>query len=179
MKNLKFTFLILSLVIAFVIGGHGIAHSANWDVIGWDKAWIPNDGDQNFINLDFDSNQEVQFFLTNKGKNDFLELTLNSGNAATVYYDFDTNQFSYDGNTMQVDSDDKFWLGYLDDNTRIYQYDFNVLDPGKVYNLNFDGTAITMVDASPIPLPASAWLLGAALAGLIGFRRRYLYISFY
>jgi len=173
MKTLKFTLLILAVVIGFSLAGNGIAQSANWDVNGWDDAWIPNDGDLNFIHLDFVSGKETAFFLTNKAKDDFLEIKLGIGKAATVYYDFDSNVFTYELNTLQVESDDKFWLGYFDNNTRIYQYDFNVLDPGKVYNLNFDGTTITIVDAAPIPLPASAWLLGAALVGLIGFRRRF------
>ena len=35
-----------------------------------------------------------------------------------------------------------------------------------------DYHAVDNINASPVPLPASVWLLGSALAGLVGLRRR-------
>ncbi len=53
-------------------------------------------------------------------------------------------------------------------------YDLSVASfSGTPLDIEFDYSwSIYVTDASPVPLPASFWLLGSALAGLAGFRRK-------
>ena len=57
--------------------------------------------------------------------------------------------------------------GWVDD-TGVTNYNNNIFEIafGSFGNLDFQ------IDAQPVPIPASAFLLGAGLIGLIGFRRR-------
>ena len=45
------------------------------------------------------------------------------------------------------------------------------------FNFAFNGTGFhqydnIVTDASPVPLPATVWLFGSAIAGLVGFQSR-------
>jgi T5SS/PEP-CTERM-associated repeat protein len=64
----------------------------------------------------------------------------------------------------------------------LWYYDGSTWSAYDAYDLAYDGTyaSFTVTDFSgyavsgaPVPIPAAVWMLGPALAGLVGFRRRF------
>ncbi len=64
------------------------------------------------------------------------------------------------------------FLGPLDAGVNELDELFFSLAPGETLTLDLSATAFGTADASPVPVPAALPLLGSALAGLWGLRRR-------
>jgi hypothetical protein len=63
-----------------------------------------------------------------------------------------------------------FGFYFTDDSgNRTGTYVLNLADDGLSYDLSSGGATVTISDASPIPLPPAAILLGSGLVGLMGF----------
>lgn len=146
-------------------------------------AWTPTSHSVEYFNVtftDFSPDRDFKFFIYNKNTGEELTVFNNSQflNSASInFYQSGDNYFaSLDGNVLDLGTRQHFWLGFDLGAGRIYEYSYSLLAGTDQFSLNLYNKILISSDASPVPLPASAWLLGSALAGLAGFGRRFMNI---
>ncbi len=79
------------------------------------------------------------------------------------------------GGSMEISSPHPIFAGvdHLYQNNGQDITDLLPADPRNQVLISYNGHGLYAVYASTVPLPASVWLLGSALVGLIGVRRRF------
>jgi hypothetical protein len=106
-----------------------------------------------------------------------LEIFSGPGSVAeTVYFtQEDSSWYACLSGGAEIDLGESLDFGFSfgDGTSMYYTYDLTVIDAGEVYQLSPDGNDITIYtsDVAPVPLPASALLLGSGMVGLIAFGR--------
>ncbi len=75
--------------------------------------------------------------------------------------------------TLNLGSDLEFGFFFKNDEKSIFEYDLQQSTSGDSYILSHGSMNIQVVtsDVAPVPLPASALLLGSGIVGLIAFGR--------
>jgi hypothetical protein len=161
----------------------------------YDGAWLNNDGNVNFGPYGLAT--EYSLFLYDFGDSsmDMEILPAGSTLGETVYFGlFDEMwyatllelpgaqpaDFIMGDDSVLLGEDSNFGLYLADSTGNVIGYDYTAFDPGRMYMINpVSSASILVVDAYPAtseqhetPLPAAAWLLGAGLAGIYGFRRK-------
>lgn len=84
------------------------------------------------------------------------------------------SQFIFDGSTMY---DLNLLLATISPNIGVYDV-LGINDNGEIFAMGYDTSGedvnehLFRLSLTPVPLPASAWLFGSCLTGLIGLRRK-------
>ncbi|WP_045216471.1 VPLPA-CTERM sorting domain-containing protein [Desulfonatronovibrio magnus] len=146
-------------------------------------AWTPTSQSVEYFNVtftDFSPDPNFRFFIYNKDTGEELTVFNHSQffNAATIHYtESGGNYFAnLGGNILNLGTRPHFWLGFDLGAGNVYEYSYSLLAGNDQYSLSLLDKIFISSDASPVPLPASFWLLGSALAGLVGFGRRFMNI---
>ena len=75
--------------------------------------------------------------------------------------------------TLTLTGSDQFILGISTDGGTNWSGDTSVTSLGaNAYTVNFSDGSVLEVDVSVIPIPATVWLFGSGLLGLVGIARR-------
>ena len=77
------------------------------------------------------------------------------------------------GGTLTLAGSDQFILGISTDNGLNWSGDTSVTFMGaNSYTVNFSDGSVLEIDVQVIPVPATVWLFGSGLLGLVGIARR-------
>lgn len=177
MKNTR-KLLGMMLVAALLI----MAQASVSNAATYDGAWLPND-QSDFFAIEFTTGEVPgSFSMYDWGDRlDSLEIFSIgvSAGVQSVYFTQDTGTWYASltrGVTTDLDlgTDLEFGFSFGDGTTTFYSYDLTLIESGEVYRLSHFSSDINIVtsDATPVPIPASALLLGSGLVGLIGFGKR-------
>ncbi|EFI35276.1 protein of unknown function DUF1555 [Desulfonatronospira thiodismutans ASO3-1] len=142
-------------------------------------AWTPTSNSTEFFNVTFNTtgDSNFNFFLYNNNDAQlmiFERSQLWDAAQVGISRSDGTYSASLNGTSLVLGANPHFWLGYSLGNDTFHQYTYSLLTGNDQFLLKLGDKDIMISDASPVPLPASIWLLGAALVGLAGFSRRYL-----
>ena len=138
-------------------------------------AWLPNDGDVNFLSFTVLSGAPNPYEVWMYDFDDQSEtmMVLDSGyySGETVYFTqgSDWTATVSGGSFITLGDDPDFGIAFLDDGNSLYEYDLEPIVEGKSYILSVSGMDLLQVDAIPqsIPDATTVFLLGSAC--LIGF----------
>ena len=176
MLYLKKCFLLAGLCLLFTLGTALPLKAATV----YSGAWSPTSHSTEFFNVTFtDLATDPNFSLLLKNSASETLSVFNHSqflNSAQVGFSKTNGIYtaSTGGSSLTLGERPHFWLGYSLGAGMAYDYAYSLLTGTDQFQLSLDNKTIIVSDASPVPLPASIWLLGAALAGLVGFGRRYL-----
>ena len=182
MDRKKMLTILLTLTMTFSIFQYATAQVAPSD-----PAWYSTDGDSSTYTLsildpDFGLNSgwSVGVYDYYSGvSGDYLKLIDYSNQSATI--EIDSNGDIYvdngvsAGSTLNLGLDNYFGFYFSNGTTKYYTYDYtSIPNANNQWALEFEGAGGPVIasDVNIVPIPASAFLLGAGLIGLIGFRRQ-------
>jgi len=143
-------------------------------------AWTPTNHSTKFFNVTFtDMTPDADFnLMIRNNASETLSVFNQSQFLTAVQVGFSQTDGIYTastgGSSLILGEKPNFWLGYSLGADMVHDYTYSLLTGTDQFQLSLDSKTIIVSDASPVPLPASIWLLGAALVGLAGFSRRYL-----
>lgn len=147
-------------------------------------AWSPTSHSVEYFNVTFTdsiADNDFRFFIFNKDTGEELTVFNNSVflNSKSIHFSSDNGNYlaSLGGNVLNLGSKPHFWLGFDLGAGSIYEYSYSLLTGTDQFQVNLGDKVLISSDASPVPLPASVWLLGSALMGLAGFGRRFMNLS--
>ena len=164
------------------------AQSARADIYG--GAWAPTDGSVNVLKFTPTSCEnmiELYMYKWGEEKDITSDLKLmqivpnQTFVTADVYISQSDGQWTatMDLKTLNLGSTNVFGLYYLDfgNDPEVPPY---ITDP-KIYSMGNTWfvqdpdlcATVAVVDATPVPLPAAAWILGSGLLGIAGLRKRF------
>lgn len=175
MRRLDWPLLTMLLALGLCLGGASVA-GASW--VDYSGAWYSTDGDTNIFSASveyLDGTTSADMNITDQsGTNSITVLQKGTPKAETIYFTKDKGNWfaslTKGQSDLNLGSSGHFWLDYGE--TTSYEYDMQ--DAGKQYKVRFNDTEqFQLTDAAPVPLPASAWILGAGLVGLMGLRKRF------
>jgi hypothetical protein len=173
--------LFLAVLVAglLALGGQAWAYSG---------VWIPTDNDVNEFSfdssLDLTRTWNVYLFdwgTSNPNINNSLLILGTSNEAATITFTLSGSDWiaksSIGSPTLNLGGTKEYGLFFYDGSSYIYDYDIFFKSPPGQYKLvvgsGDNRDTFLQNDASPVPLPASALLLGSGLLGLaLVYRRR-------
>ena len=145
-------------------------------------AWIPNDTEDIFTMKVTIGTKAGTFSMYDWGdQTDGLEIYSmgETMGIQSVYFKKDSGNWhaslTKGGITdLNLGADLLFGFSFGDGSDSYYSYVLTAIESGEVYQLSHGSSdiLITTSDASPVPLPASALLLGSGMVGLIGFGKR-------
>ena len=144
--------------------------------------WSPTSNSVQYFNVtwgDMIPDLDFNFFLYNKQTNDRLNVFSQSGFLDSAAVQFSADKGSYwaklGSKALELGSSPIFGLGFNLGQGEMYEYSYGLLSNNDQYQLSLgDQKALISSDASPTPLPASLWLLGSALVGLVSIRRKFM-----
>ena len=190
-EAMKKIVLLISMLCVFGLArGNGFA-SATVDPV-YTGGWEPTDTNLNFAHPDIWSDSSiaspVNLYFHPYGDTSSTLTLFSKGQtpANTVYFDQDDTTwkasllegFNPATNGISLGANPYFDLyAEVNSSTQDFTYSYTEVQADLQYGLNFAAGSVdtdfqlTMTDASPIPLPGAAWILGAGLLCLIGFRR--------
>ncbi|MFW6352174.1 MAG: VPLPA-CTERM sorting domain-containing protein [Bacteroidota bacterium] len=147
-------------------------------------AWTPTSSSVEYFNITFtDSNadNDFKFFVYNKNTGEELTIFNTSQflNSKTIDFSSDNGNHmaTLGSNVLNLGVKPHFWLGFDLGAGSVYEYSYSLLTGDDQFQINLGDKVLISSDASPVPLPASVWLLGSALMGLAGFGRRFMNLS--
>lgn len=143
-------------------------------------SWQATSDSVEYFNLTFADtapDTDFSFFIYNRDSNEKLNIFSQSQfmNAASVQLTKDNGNYwaKLGSSALALGPSPYFGLGFDLGQGEIYEYSYALLTGDDQYKLRLGNQKILVSsDASPTPLPASLWLLGAALAGLVSVRRK-------
>ena len=173
------------LLLIFSVSAHAAYHGA----------WLNNDGNVNFGPFGLPTEYSLYLYDFGDDSMDMEILPAGSGLGKTVYFGLfgeawyatlqelpgvEPAAFAIGDDTVLLGEDAYFGLYLADSYGNTIDYDYSAFDPGRMYLINpVSSASMLVVDAYPAtsgphetPIPAAAWLLGAGLAGVYGFRRK-------
>lgn len=146
-------------------------------------AWTPTSSTVEYFNVtftDYSADNNFKFFIYNRSTGNKLTVFNNSQfmNTASILFNESGGEYfaSLGGNMLNLGARPDFWLGFDMGSGTEYEYSYSLLASTDQYQLTLDDKILISSDAAPVPLPASIWMLGSALAGLAGFGRRFMNI---
>ena len=169
MKKVK-PALFFVLVCGILLGGHTTANAST--------IWEPTSSKVEFILVDNGSTGKYQFALFDEVQTsiDGLNLIFDKKNSETVNFSQLPNSSDWQAknppDSITLIGSSRFRIALLDGTDWVA--DTAVWDPqNSTYTLTFGPTypKLMISNATTVPTPTSALLLGAGIIGLIGFRR--------
>lgn len=142
--------------------------------------WKATSDSVEYFNLtlaDIAPDSDFSFFIYNQDSKQKLDIFSQSQfmNAASVQFSKDKGNYwaKLGSNALSLGPSPHFGLGFDLGQGEIYEYSYALLTGDDQYQLRLGNQKILISsDASPTPLPATLWLLGAALAGMVSVRRK-------
>lgn len=172
MKGKRMLFGVVALCTVLIMAQASVSNADTYS-----GAWLPNDVDAflvafaNPLVTDPDS-----FFMYDWGNESARMEVFGSEITQTVYFTQKDGiwsvRLSGGTETLNLGKSSEFGF-FFGDGTTMY-YDLTVIEPGEMYQLSPAGSSditICTSDIAPVPLPASALLLGSGMVGLIAFGR--------
>jgi hypothetical protein len=181
-------FLILFFVLVLGLCG---AQSARAAYFNYGGAWVSTDGDTNVLSFKTTvctEDQHLYLYHWNEGgvkniSSDLLVMDLISGpilQAASVTISQTGGTFYATMGSQSIALGSDGWFGlyfYAPLEERYKDLEIEQIDPSLTTMWSIktpSGCAqVALVDATPVPVPAAAWILGSGLLGIAGLRKRF------
>ncbi len=174
MKGKRMLFGVVMLCTVLIMAQASVSNADTYS-----GAWLPNDLEDAFfvklanpLVIDPDS-----FFMYNLENENASMKVFGSEITQTVYFTREKGTW-YAGQTkgaatLNLGSSLEFGFFFKNDEESIFEYDLQQSTSGDSYILSHESMNIQVVtsDVAPVPLPASALLLGSGMVGLIAFGR--------
>ena len=147
--------------------------------VPYSGAWDRNSDDAFFIELTPDSGSGSLYMYDWNNDDNLLIINDNVYESNTIYFlSNDSGWYASDDNSINtgdllLGDDTIFGLYFYDGVTKYFDYTYE-LTSGDSYKLVNSNTNMTVVahDINPVPIPATVWIFGAGLIGLVGIRRK-------
>jgi hypothetical protein len=185
----------ICLAILGIIVLVGLTSQSSYAITSDTQMWLINDTDNNADNvsalskswlLELTLGQDIDaggFYVYADADNDgvsdsSLQIFGNPLNPFNLYRSMvisDSNILTLANVTGSLDLGASGYFGFYftdDSGNRTGTYVLNLADDGLSYDLSSGGATVTISDASPVPLPSTARLLGIGFMGLIGLELR-------
>ena len=183
MDRKKMLTILLTLTMTFSIFQYATAQPTPPPDPAWNVTDVNNSNvyTLDFIGLGLNTGWSLGIYDYATGTN-FITLINDTNNPATFKISNDGNTINVtggiaDGQNLSLSSPNYFGFFFNNGSNNIFNYIYtNVAEDQWALQYVTDtedaGGPVLASDVNPVPLPASAFLLGAGLIGLIGFRRR-------
>jgi hypothetical protein len=177
MKGKRMLFGVVMLCTVLIMAQASVSNADTYS-----GAWFPNDEDAFFVELANPLGRDsYSFFMYNlENENASIEV-FGPEITQTVYFTHiikEEEKIWYAGRTkgaatLNLGSELEFGFFFKNDEKSIFEYDLQQSTSGDSYILSDRSMNIQVVtsDVTPVPLPASALLLGSGMIGLIAFGR--------
>jgi hypothetical protein len=178
MKGKRMLFGVVMLCTVLIMAQASVSNAATYG-----GAWLPNDfEDAFFVELANPLGRDsYSFFMYNSENENASMEVFGPEITQTVYFTHiikEEEETWYAGRTkgaatLNLGSDLEFGFFFKNDEKSIFEYDLRQSTSGDSYILSHGSMNIQVVtsDVAPVPLPASALLLGSGMVGLIAFGR--------
>ena len=182
MKGKRMLFGMMIVAALLIMAQPSVSNAASYS-----GAWLSNDATDWFavdISIDTNSTDSFSMYKWKQQNNDLNDdLMVFSAGVAGMYtqtvYFTQENSTWYAGltdgaKTLNLGESAVFGFSFNVGSTPHFDYNLVVLAENESYELSRNNLDITIItsDIQPVPLPASALLLGSGMVGLIGFGKR-------
>lgn len=151
-----------------------IAQVSTVFALPYSGAWLPNDGDVNFVSFTVLKGESNDYQVWMYDFDNQLEsmMVLDSGYDVGATVDFTQGSDDWTANfgadSINLDDDPDFGIAFFDGSIFHYNYDWQLVDEGKSYRLSMGGMELLQIDAIPHSIPDATTLLLLGSAMLIG-----------
>jgi hypothetical protein len=173
MKGKRMLFGVVMLCTVLIMAQASVSNADTYS-----GAWLPNDSeDAFFVELANPLGRDSYSFFMYNSENENASMEVFGPQITQTVY-FTHKDTWYAGQTkgaatLNLGSDLEFGFFFKNDEKSIFEYDLQQSTSGDSYILSHGSMNIQVVtsDVAPVPLPASALLLGSGMVGLIAFGR--------